>query len=133
MKWSGTRYPEHGSIGYWILNPVTTAMKTIAMLGCVLWTVGMMPATAADGAAVYARKCSSCHGNDGSGNTKMGKKLKCRDLSNAGVQAKLSDAQIAKAIREGVKEGGKLRMKPIKGLGDADVAALVEYVRTLKK
>lgn len=108
-------------------------MKTLGLLASALLMMGMMPVTAADGAAVYGKKCKNCHGDDGSGNTKMGKKLKCRDLSDAGVQAKLSDEQIAKAIREGVRENGKLRMKPIKGVSEDDIAALVKYVRTLKK
>ena len=90
-------------------------------------------AIAADGAAVYAKKCKSCHGADGSANTKMGKKLKCRDLSKASVQAKLTDAQIAKSITHGVSEGGKVRMKPITGVSEADIKAVVKYVRTLKK
>lgn len=90
-------------------------------------------AIAADGAALYGKKCKSCHGADGTAKTKMGKKLKCRDLSDPAVQAKLTDAQIAKSILEGVKDGSKTRMKPIKGLSKADVDALVKYVRTLKK
>jgi mono/diheme cytochrome c family protein len=90
-------------------------------------------AIAADGAAIYGKKCKSCHGADGSGNTKMGKKLKCRDLSNAAVQAKLTDTAIAKSITDGVSEGGKVRMKPITGLSAADIQAVVKYVRTLKK
>jgi mono/diheme cytochrome c family protein len=88
---------------------------------------------ASDGAALYKKSCVKCHGADGKAKTKMGKKLKCRDLSDPAVQAKLTDAQIAKSILEGVKDGSKTRMKPIKGLSKADVDALVKYVRTLKK
>ena len=36
------------------------------------------------------RMCQSCHGADGKANTKMGKKLKCRDLSDPAVQKKLT-------------------------------------------
>lgn len=102
----------------------------------VLLVLLLLPFTrvlASDGAALYRKSCAKCHGADGKAQTKMGKKLKCRDLSDPAVQGKLTDAQIAKAIVEGVKEGGKTRMKPVKGLSQADVDALVKYVRTLKK
>ena len=35
----------------------------------------------ADGAALWAQNCASCHGKDGSGNTTMGKKLGLKDYS----------------------------------------------------
>ncbi len=108
-------------------------MKMIVSAISLLFLAGVTIAEAADGKAVYSKKCTSCHGNDGSGNTKMGKKLKCRDLSDPAVQGKLTDAAIAKSIREGVSEGGKVRMKAITGLSDEEIAAVVKYVRTLKK
>ena len=107
-------------------------MKTTSIQLSLLMLVAS-PLLAADGAAGYGKKCASCHGADGKGNTKMGKKLKCRDLSDAGVQAKLTDAAIKKSITDGVKEGGKVRMKPVKGLSAADIDAVVKYVRSLKK
>jgi cytochrome c553 len=61
----------------------------------------------------------------------MGKKLKIKDLSaDAG---KLTDAQIQAAVKDGIKDGDKLRMKPIKGLSDADVQDVAKFVKTLKK
>ena len=38
-------------------------------------------ASAADGKAIYTKECAKCHGADGKATTKMGKKLKCRDLT----------------------------------------------------
>jgi mono/diheme cytochrome c family protein len=108
------------------------AMKLIILLGAAVLLASGVPALA-DGKAVYTKKCASCHGPDGSGNTKMGKKLKCRDLTDAAVQAKLTDAAIAKAIKEGVSEDGKVRMKPVEGLSDAEISEVTAYVRTLKK
>ena len=107
-------------------------MKKTMILTAALAAL-VVPVGAADGSAIYKKECAKCHGADGSGNTKMGKKLKCRDLSDPAVQAKLTDAAIAKSIKEGVKEGGKLRMKPVKGLSEEDIAAVVKYVRGLKK
>jgi len=106
-------------------------MKTlIPVIVATALTIGSN-AKAADGAAIYSKECAKCHGADGKGDTKMGKKLKIKDLT---VEvAKLSDERIAASIKEGVNEGDKVRMKPIKGLGDADIAAVVAYVKGLKK
>lgn len=90
-------------------------------------------ARAADADANWSKHCSSCHGADGKGATTMGKKLKIKDLTDAAYQAEFTDAAAFKAVREGIKtEEGKTRMKPIDGLTDDEVNALVAYVRRLK-
>lgn len=86
------------------------------------------PSAFADAAATYKKECASCHGADGKGNTKMGKKLKIKDMGSE--LAKISDAQAAKIIKDGVSEGGKVRMKPAK-VAEGDIPALVKYIRTL--
>ena len=58
---------------------------------------------AADAAANWAQHCASCHGKDGSGSTMMGKKLGIKDYRDAKVQAAFSDAEVERAIKEGVK------------------------------
>jgi cytochrome c1 len=55
------------------------------------------------------------------------------DLTDAKKQSAFSDAQAADAIKNGIKEGGKTKMKAFPKLSDDDVKALVAYVRTLKK
>ncbi len=88
----------------------------------------------ADAAATWSQHCASCHGKDGSGNTTMGKKNNVKDYRDAKVQAAFSDGEIAKTIKEGVKEGGKEKMKSFKDkLSDDDVKALVAYIRAFKK
>ena|SRR6187200_1737289 len=79
----------------------------------------------ADGAALWAQSCASCHGKDGSGNTTMGKKLGLKDYTKS---QSFSDAEAANVIKN-----GKGKMKAYKQLSDADVKALVAYVRSLKK
>ena len=80
----------------------------------------------ADAGALWAQHCASCHGKDGSGNTTMGKKLGVKDYTKS---QSFSDAEAANVITN-----GKGKMKAYKGkLSDADVKALVAYVRTLKK
>jgi mono/diheme cytochrome c family protein len=106
-------------------------MKTLLLVTAAAFLSAGLNASAADGAAIYAKECAKCHGADGKGDTKMGKKLKIKDLT---VEvAKLSDAKIAASITDGVKEGGKVRMKPIKGQSDADIQAVVKFVKSLKK
>jgi cytochrome c6 len=81
---------------------------------------------AADASALWAQHCASCHGKDGSGNTMMGKKLGVKDYTK---EQGFSDAEATNII-----ENGKGKMKGFKAkLSDADVKALVAYVRSLKK
>ena len=42
---------------------------------------------AADAKTTWADKCVKCHGADGKGDTKMGKKLEIKDYTDAKVQA----------------------------------------------
>jgi len=89
---------------------------------------------AADVKASWNANCASCHGKDGSGNTKMGKKLNTKDYRDARAQAIFSDAEAERAIKEGVKTNGKETMKPFGGrLSDSDIKALVAYIRSFNK
>jgi cytochrome c6 len=89
---------------------------------------------AADAPALWGQHCASCHGKDGSGSTMMGKKLNVKDYRDAKVQAAFSDAEAERAIKEGVKTSGKETMKPFGSkLSEADIKALVAYVRSFKK
>jgi mono/diheme cytochrome c family protein len=82
----------------------------------------------------WANNCAQCHGPDGKANTKMGKTLNAKDLTDPSVQASFTDAKAAEVIKNGVKENGKTTMKAFAGkLTDDEIKALVAYVRTLKK
>ena len=53
---------------------------------------------------------------------------------NTGNGVYITDAKAADSIKNGVKENGKTTMKAFGDkLNDADIKALVAYVRTLKK
>ena len=89
---------------------------------------------AADAAANWSQHCASCHGKDGSGSTMMGKKLGVKDYHDTKVQAAFSDPEAERAIKEGVKTNGKETMKPFGSkLSEADIKALVGYIRAFKK
>lgn len=102
-------------------------------LALVVALVGFasVPAQAADGAEIWSKKCASCHGKTGAGDTKMGQKHKVEDMTDAGWQTSHSDDKIRKAIVEGVK-GTKM-----KAFGDKysaeEIDALVKLIRTFKK
>ena len=101
----------------------------VAALALSAWTV-----RAADAAALYEKHCVKCHGADGKGETKMGKKIGAKDLTDAKLQAELKDDQAFKSIKEGRKDSeGKIQMKPIEDAMDEEIKALVGHVRTFKK
>ena len=107
--------------------------KLIPVLVAAL-AMAALSVRAADAKALYAKDCAKCHGEDGKGETKMGKKLGAKDYSDAKVQAELKDEAAFKAIKEGLKDKeGKTLMKPAEGTSDGDIKALVAYMRTLKK
>jgi len=96
--------------------------------------VSALSASAADAKANYEKDCAKCHGGDGKGETKMGKKYNAKDYTDAKVQEELKDEAAIKAIKEGYKDKeGKQVMKPSEGLSDDDIKALVAYMRKFKK
>ena len=79
-------------------------------------------------AAIYKRQCASCHGPDGAGKTGAGKAFKVRDLRSPEVQSQ-SDDELFNAIAKGKSKMPAYAQK----LGEADIHALVKYIRTLGK
>ena len=108
-------------------------MKKLIVLGLALLVVGAVSARAADAKELWAKNCAKCHGEDGKGKTKMGEKLGVKDYTDAKFQAEFKDDQLAKAIKEGVKDGDKTKMKAFGDLSDDEVKALVAHIRSLKK
>lgn len=104
----------------------------------VVFTILALAATtlavaAADIAPIWEKSCQKCHGADGKGDTKMGKKMEVKDFTDAKYQASFTDEKATKAIKEGIKEDDKTKMKPAEGLSDDDIKALVAKVRSFKQ
>jgi len=109
-------------------------MKKHQLLVAVLFLGAALASHAADAQANWDEHCAKCHGPDGKGQTKMGKKLNIADFTEAKVQESFNDEQAFKAIKEGLTDkNGKTTMKAIEGLSDDDIKALVPFVRAFKK
>ena len=109
-------------------------MKKVLTVSIAVMLMAAWSARAADAKALYEQDCAKCHGVDGKGETKMGKKLGAKDYTDAKVQAELKDDGAVKAIKEGLKDkDGKSLMKPAEGMSDEDIKGLVAYMRSFKK
>lgn len=91
-------------------------------------------APAPDAQTTYATKCAPCHGKEGKGDTKLGQKVEVKDLTDAKYQTAFTDDKAFKDIKEGLKDGETVKMKAFGDkLSDAQIKALVDYVRALAK
>ena len=108
-------------------------MKKLVVITCALLMAGAVSVRAADAKETWDKNCAKCHGEDGKGKTKMGEKLGVKDYTDAKVQAEMKDEKMLKAIKEGVKEDDKTKMKAFGDLSDDEVKALIAHVRAFKK
>ena len=109
-------------------------MKKLMIVSVALVIAGAVSVRAADAKENWEKNCTKCHGPDGKGKTKMGEKLAMKDYSDAKVQEGLKDDAMTKAIKDGVKDGEKTKMKGFGDvLSDDEIKALVKYTRAFKK
>ena len=87
-------------------------MKKTWLVALAISTLACLPVRADDAKATYDKECSKCHGADGKGETRMGKRLGAKDYTDPKVQADLKDEAAFKAIKEGIKKDDKTVMKP---------------------
>ena len=88
--------------------------------------ISLLSAAPASGADTFKTKCAVCHGQDGSGNTAMGQKMKVRDLRSPDVQ-KQTDEELTAIITNGkppMPAYGKI-------LTPADIHQIVAYLRSI--
>ena len=113
------------------MNPAPRfALRTAVLLAGLALAAGPV-LRAADGPALFADHCASCHGMDGHARTPAGRKLHAKDLT----LSRLTDEQIEHQIREGQKdEQGKQAMPPFKEqLTPDEIKALIPVVKSFRK
>ena len=109
-------------------------MKKLITLIIALCVAALASAKAADVKENWEKNCAKCHGSDGKGDTKMGKKVGVKDYTDSKVQAEMKDDHMFKSIKEGIKDGDKTKMKAFGDVvNDDEIKALVAYVRAFKK
>jgi mono/diheme cytochrome c family protein len=108
--------------------------KLIACLSALLITAAAT-VRAADVKEIWDKNCASCHGKDGKGETKAGKKAEVKDLTDAKYQESFTDEQMFKQIKSGLKDkNGKEKMKAFGDkISDEEIKGLITFVRGLKK
>jgi mono/diheme cytochrome c family protein len=140
-----------GGAAYWLLTAngfstrtTPTAVERIIMRGLHRWSVPSNARTAAnpvpftpevwaESRAHFADHCASCHGNDGRGDTELGRSLfpKAPDMHRPATQMK-SDGELYWIIENGIRLTGM----PGWGTGgpdDADSWKLVHFIRHLEE
>jgi mono/diheme cytochrome c family protein len=87
------------------------------------------PASAqTSGVEIYKSKCVLCHGDAGLGDTSVGKAMKAASYKDPAV-VKATDAELTAVVKN-----GKGNMAAFgKTLTDAQIKAVIAYVRTLQK
>jgi mono/diheme cytochrome c family protein len=100
---------------------ITTAVIFCLFCAAAGWAQG-------DYKAIFLDKCSICHGEDGTGKTAKGKKLKVKDIhTTAGTE---SEADMIKIVTDG-------KGKDMDGFGKdynpTQIKGLVQYYRSLSK
>lgn len=81
-----------------------------------------------DAKAVWMKKCALCHGADGSGKPAM----KTKDYTKADVQAKMTDEEILKAIKDGVPNS-KMKKGYSDKLTEQEIKDQLAFIRALAK
>jgi cytochrome c553 len=113
------------------VKPLIASAIAAAWMFAGVPIAGAADGTPIDAAALWAKNCASCHAKDGTGDTKMGKKLKINDLTSAEVIAKFDRARMIEATKNGVKaeDSDKLVMKGYSSkLSDAQIEAITDWI-----
>ena len=92
------------------------------------------PANAEDvTTATFRKRCATCHGMDGKGDTTAGQEVGPKDWTDGKTLTSVSNERIRAVIRDGViTEDGKERMPPGKRLSDQEIEDLQRFVRTFQ-
>jgi cytochrome c553 len=101
----------------------------------ITFAIAAGAASAAEPADNWAKYCVSCHGKDGAGHTKAGRKLDIKDLTAPEVQKAFTDDEAFASVKNGMtaKDGAEKMKAFSEKLSDDEIKALVKLVRTMSK
>jgi mono/diheme cytochrome c family protein len=111
--------------------PLILTLLTIACLLPETRSASQQPAGTQgepEAGKLFEKDCAKCHGKDGRAKTFRGKLVGAKNLTDAAWQAKVTDEQIAAAIKQGPGSMPEFEKK----LSQAEIDSLVTYVRKLK-
>ena len=109
-------------------------MNKVATLSVIALFASALSLAAAPAAENWDNSCAACHGADGSGQTKQGKRLKLKDYTDKSSLADKTDEELIRIVTDGVVVDGKQRKKGYKDqLTPDEIADLVKFVRSLAK
>lgn len=84
---------------------------------------------------IWNTKCAQCHGIDGSGKTKIGKKLSLKDYTDSDVQTAMSDSVMFFALERGVtsSDGRRIKTSYADELTYKEIESMMFFIRGLVK
>ena len=111
--------------------PVIVVLAACGLFVLIISEAAMtnQAATAADAGTIYNRRCATCHGRDGRGQTRRGRQTHARDMTDGAWQDDVSDERLFNSINNGRGKMPAFR----KSVSENDIDALVAYVRRLRR
>lgn len=110
------------------LGTLRFGLGVLALLFAVMWASTSQAGSVQEGKKIFEDKCAKCHGEDGSGDTVIGKAVKAADLRSADAKKK-TDAELYQQI-----DKGKGNMPPFgSSLDKEQINDLISYVREFGK
>lgn len=86
-------------------------------------------------AGIWKRECSSCHGKNGAGKTKAGRRAKVKNFTDPEYQNTWTDEEAVKVISTATKNGEELKNKKpyADKLTEEEIKLMVAFVREFAK
>lgn len=110
------------------LGTLRFGLGVLALLFAVTWASTSQAGGVQEGKKIFEDKCATCHGEDGSGDTVIGKAVKAADLRSADADKK-TDTELYQQIDKG--QGIMPRFGS--SLDKEQINDLIAYVRELGK
>ena len=109
--------------------PGVRSLMALVFSGVMLFSVSNLAWSAeSPGETTFKSKCVLCHGEDGTGNTPLGKQLQAANLHSPDVQ-KHTNAELHTIVHDGQTNMPAFADQ----LSDEEITQVVKYVRTFGK